>query len=60
MRIGDNGVGMTNTEPEKIKQKGSGLINMKNHATMIGAELTIESNGSNGTEIILTVADPYR
>jgi len=60
MRIGDNGVGMTNTEPEKIKQKGSGLINMKNHATMIGAELTIESNGGNGTEIILTVADPYR
>ncbi len=60
LRIGDNGLGMMNTEPEKIKQKGSGLINMKNHATMIGADLTIKSNGSNGTEIILTVPDPYR
>ena len=60
MQIADNGVGMINTEPEKIIQKGSGLINMKNHATMIGADLAIQSNGSNGTEITLTVANPYR
>jgi signal transduction histidine kinase len=60
MRIRDNGVGMLNTEYQKNNQKGSGLINMKNHATMIGADLAIHSNISNGTEIILTVPDPYR
>ena len=60
MRIGDNGIGMMNNTPEKNNLKGSGLINMKNHATMIGASLTIHSNNGNGTEIILTVPDPYR
>ena len=59
MRIGDNGVGMMNNAPEKNNLKGSGLINMKNHATMIGADLTIHSNNGIGTEIILTVPDPY-
>ena len=57
MQIGDNGLGMMNDEN---KQKGSGLINMKNHAAMIGADLAIHSNSNNGTEIILTVPDPYR
>jgi len=60
MRIKDNGVGMTNSEAEKNKQKGSGLMNMKNHAAMIGADLAINSNSNSGTEIILTVPDPYR
>ena len=60
MRIRDNGIGMANSEAGKNKQKGAGLINMKNHAAMIGADLTIQSNSSSGTEIILTVPDPYR
>jgi signal transduction histidine kinase len=60
MRIKDNGAGMANMEPEKIYQKGSGLINMKNHAAMIGAALDIQSEKGKGTEIIVTVPDPYQ
>lgn len=60
MRIRDNGEGMSNTEPEKINQKGSGLINMRNHSVMIGAVLDIHSERGKGTEIIVTVPDPYQ
>jgi two-component system, NarL family, sensor kinase len=60
MRIKDDGAGITNTEAEKIYQKGSGLINIKNHAAMIGAELDIISERGKGTEIIVTVPNPYQ
>ena len=59
MRIRDNGSGMTNIEPGKVNKKGSGLINMKNHAALIRADLSINSNSSTGTEIILQVPNPY-
>jgi len=59
MRIKDNGSGITNIEPGKINKKGSGLINMKNHAALISAELSINSNSSTGTEIVLQVPNPY-
>lgn len=59
MRIKDNGAGMANMEHEKINQKGSGLINMKSHAAMIGAVLEIHSESGKGTEIIVTAPDPY-
>ncbi len=60
MRIKDNGAGMPNMEADKIDQKGSGLINMKSHAAMIGAALDIHSEKGIGTEIIITVPDPYQ
>ena len=60
MQIKDNGAGMTNMEPGKINPKGSGLINMKNHAAMIGAALDIQSESGKGTEIRITVPDPYQ
>jgi len=59
MRIIDNGSGITNIEPGKVNKKGSGLINMKNHAALISAELSINSNSSTGTEIVLQVPNPY-
>jgi|KBSSwiStaDraftv2_1062776.scaffolds.fasta_scaffold75452_2 signal transduction histidine kinase len=59
MRIRDNGSGITNIEPGKVNKKGSGLINMKNHAALISAELSINSNSSTGTEIVLQVPNPY-
>ncbi|NJO24799.1 MAG: hypothetical protein HC867_01935 [Bacteroidia bacterium] len=60
IQIKDNGVGIADGNPQNTNQKGSGLINMKNHATMIGADLTIHSESSKGTEIVLTVPDPYK
>lgn len=60
MRIKDNGTGIANKEPEKIDNKGSGLINMQNHAAMIGAVLDIHSERGKGTEIIVTAPDPYQ
>jgi len=60
MRVKDYGTGMANTEPEKNDHKGSGLINMKNHAVMIGGVLDILSERDSGTEIIVTVPNPYQ
>jgi two-component system NarL family sensor kinase len=60
MKIADDGRGMTGIDDAKTNKKGSGLINMKSHATMIGGELTIHSNTKNGTEIILAIPNPYR
>lgn len=60
MGIKDNGAGMINTNPDKINKKGSGLINMKSHAAMIGAILDIQSEIGKGTEIIVTLPDPYQ
>ena len=60
MRISDDGVGIITADKGKFDHKGSGLINIKNHAAMIGGELTIKSNRGNGTEITLIVPDPYR
>ncbi len=60
MRIKDNGTGMANMGHEKMIEKGSGLINMKNHAAMIGAVLDINSERGNGTEIIVTIPEPYQ
>jgi two-component system, NarL family, sensor kinase len=58
MRIADNGIGMEESGPEELLRKGSGLINMKNHATMINATLDIKSKNP-GTEINVIVPDPY-
>jgi two-component system NarL family sensor kinase len=59
MRIKDNGSGITNIEPGNVNKNGSGLINMKNHAALISADLSINSNSNAGTEIILQVPNPY-
>ena len=60
MDIQDNGKGITNTlNKETNNSRGSGLINMKHHAEMINAKLVIESTGSGGTGIMLTVPQPY-
>jgi len=58
MRIADDGIGMGHSDPEKPDRKGSGLINMKNHAAMINATLDIKRKQP-GTEIIVTAPDPY-
>ena len=60
MMIRDNGTGISYNEPEKNNEKGSGLINMKNHAAMIGAVLNIHTERSKGTEIVITVPAPYQ
>ncbi|HET9278976.1 MAG TPA: ATP-binding protein [Flavitalea sp.] len=60
MQIKDDGEGMAHVEPRNINHKGSGLINIKNHATLMGATLEIHSERGNGTEIIVTLPDPYQ
>ena len=60
MQIRDNGKGFDKTEAgKKLLDKGSGLLNMKHHSEMIGATFTIESEISNGTEINITLPEPY-
>ena len=60
MRISDDGKGMMmKVDEERINGKGSGLINMKNHAELIGAQLKIESDRGKGTEVLITVPEPY-
>ena len=51
MIIADNGKGFSE---EKIVP-GAGLSNLRNRAALIGAQILIESNGENGTQIILEV-----
>ena len=60
MQIKDNGIGFDKSEAgKKIFDKGSGLLNMKHHSEMIGASFAIESEINNGTEISITVPEPY-
>jgi signal transduction histidine kinase len=60
MQIKDNGNGFDKSETgKKILDKGSGLLNMKHHSEMIGAAFTIESEINNGTEISITLPEPY-
>jgi signal transduction histidine kinase len=60
MRIKDDGKGITGKEvPEEQTIKGSGLINMRNHAAIIGAQLSIQSLTGSGTEVIIIVPLPY-
>jgi len=60
LQIKDDGTGM-DTEPDSEQQKlrGTGLMNMKNHAELIGARLDIESEMGKGTDITVLVPDPY-
>jgi signal transduction histidine kinase len=59
MKINDNGKGMPNVTSGN-NQKGAGLLNMKNHASMIGAIIDIHSEQGRGTEITITVPGPYQ
>lgn len=60
LHIKDDGIGIAeNYDTTKSNEKGSGLINMKNHAVMINAQLFIKSESRKGTEIILNVPHPY-
>jgi two-component system, NarL family, sensor kinase len=60
MRIKDDGKGMMlKADDERVNGKGSGLINMKNHAELIGANLKIDSSRGSGTEVLVTVPEPY-
>jgi signal transduction histidine kinase len=51
MIVADNGKGFN--EDEIIR--GEGLKNLRNRAAQVGAQILIESNGGNGTKIILEV-----
>lgn len=58
--IKDDGIGIAeNNAATKLNEKGSGLLNMKNHTGMIDGELTITSENGKGTAIILNVPHPY-
>jgi two-component system, NarL family, sensor kinase len=58
--IKDDGIGIAeNQAATKLNEKGSGLLNMKNHTGMIDGKLTIKSENGKGTAIILNVPHPY-
>ena len=60
MQIKDNGKGFDKSEAgKKIFDKGSGLLNMKHPSEMIGASFSVESEIKKGTEINITVPEPY-
>ena len=60
LQITDDGKGMGITQnKESDTIKGAGLMNMKNHAEMIGANLSIISDIGIGTEVKITVPNPY-
>jgi signal transduction histidine kinase len=59
MYIKDDGLGINNPGPNKVREKGSGLINMKNHAGIMGARLEIRSEQNQGTEVFVSIPDPY-
>lgn len=56
LQIRDDGIGM---ETGNNSIKGAGLINMKNHAAMIGANLRIITDRGKGTELTITVPHAY-
>jgi signal transduction histidine kinase len=56
LQIRDDGIGM---ETGSNSIKGAGLINMKNHAEMIGANLSIITDMGKGTEVTITVPHAY-
>ena len=60
LKIKDDGKGIAEQHNTiETNEKGSGLLNMKNHAGMIHALLNIQSEHDRGTEIMLTVPHPY-
>ena len=60
MQIKDDGKGFDKSETgKKILDKGSGLLNMKHHSEMIGATFAIKSEINKGTEINITLPEPY-
>jgi len=60
LQIKDDGKGFDKSEAgKKTLDKGSGLLNMKHHSEMIGATFTIESEINQGTEINITLPEPY-
>lgn len=59
MQIRDDGAGLASVQHGELYEKGSGLINMKNHAGIMGAVLDIQSEKDRGTGIIVTIPDPY-
>ena len=59
MQIRDDGAGIARVQHGEINEKGSGLINMKNHAAIMGAVLDIQSEKDRGTAIVVAIPDPY-
>ncbi len=57
VRIRDDGVGFT-PEDQSAVSSGSGITNMRERARVLGAELTINSAPSGGTEVCLRVPWP--
>jgi len=54
LNIEDNGLGFNvNDQVNKDGEKGSGLLNLKNRATALNAELTIKSRPGEGTCIFI-------
>lgn len=61
LQVKDDGKGINPPgDPEHQKLKGSGLLNMKNNAALIGAALQIESEQGQGTDVTVSVPDPYQ
>ena len=60
LQVRDNGLGMaTNSDSERPRQ-GSGLLNMKSHALLMDADLSVVAREGKGTEIRLRVPFPYK
>ena len=60
LQIKDDGTGMdTHQNSEHKKLKGTGMLNMKNHAELIGATLSINSEAGKGTDVTVSVPHPY-
>lgn len=55
LQVADNGQGFDPFAEKKEAQPGSGIRNMKNRASMIGAHLSLTSEVGNGTVITMTL-----
>ena len=54
LNIEDNGLGFNvNDQLKKNDEKGSGLLNLRNRAVALNAELTIKSRPHEGTSIFI-------
>ena len=55
LEISDNGVGFDTQEKENSSENGMGLRIMKYRASILGGELQVSRNGSNGTTVRCTI-----
>ncbi len=58
LEIADDGVGFVLGEVEQTDTPGSGLVHIRERATRMNAELTIDTAPDHGTNIKLTLVLP--